>query len=73
MGTPASIRARVEPQMEAWEVEPLEESTSDTRRRRIGELLNRRDHRHAGPSQPERRDRSPGGPGLGKDWVSPTE
>ena len=26
MGTPASIRARVEPQMEPWEVEPLEDS-----------------------------------------------
>ena len=32
IGTPASIRARVEPQMEAWEVEPLEETTSETRR-----------------------------------------
>ena len=32
MGTPASIRARVEPQMDAWEVEPLELSTSDTQR-----------------------------------------
>ena len=32
MGTPASIRARVEPQMEPWEVEPLEESTSLTTR-----------------------------------------
>ena len=29
MGTPASMRARVEPQMEPWEVEPLEETTSD--------------------------------------------
>jgi len=32
MGTPASIRARVEPHTEAMEVEPLEERTSDTRR-----------------------------------------
>ena len=32
MGTPASISARVEPQMEPWEVEPLEERTSDTTR-----------------------------------------
>ena len=32
IGTPASMRARVEPQMEAWEVEPLEDTTSLTRR-----------------------------------------
>ena len=32
MGTPASIRASVEPQMEACEVEPLELRTSDTQR-----------------------------------------
>ena len=32
MGTPASIRARVEPQMEPWEVEPLELRTSETTR-----------------------------------------
>ena len=32
MGTPASISARVEPQMDAWEVEPLELSTSETQR-----------------------------------------
>ena len=32
IGTPASIRARVEPQIDAWEVEPLEESTSLTSR-----------------------------------------
>ena len=32
MGTPASISARVEPQMEPWEVEPLELNTSDTTR-----------------------------------------
>ena len=32
IGTPASIRASVEPQMEPCEVEPLEESTSETRR-----------------------------------------
>ena len=32
MGTPASMRARVLPQMEPWEVEPLEESTSLTTR-----------------------------------------
>ena len=30
--TPASIRARVEPQIEPWEVEPLEERTSETTR-----------------------------------------
>ena len=32
IGTPASISASVEPQMEPCEVEPLEESTSETRR-----------------------------------------
>ena len=32
IGTPASISASVEPQTEACEVEPLEESTSDTQR-----------------------------------------
>ena len=32
MGTPASIRASVEPQMDAWEVEPLEDRTSETQR-----------------------------------------
>ncbi len=32
IGTPASISARVEPQIEPCEVEPLEESTSETRR-----------------------------------------
>ena len=32
MGTPASISASVEPQMEPWEVEPLELSTSETTR-----------------------------------------
>ena len=32
MGTPASMRAKVEPQMEPWEVEPLEETTSLTTR-----------------------------------------
>ncbi len=31
-GTPASISAIVVPQMEPWEVEPLEERTSDTTR-----------------------------------------
>ncbi len=36
IGTPASIRASVEPQMEACEVEPLEESTSETRRSAYG-------------------------------------
>ena len=30
IGTPASIRASVEPQIEPCEVEPLEETTSDT-------------------------------------------
>jgi hypothetical protein len=33
IGTPASINARVEPQTDAIEVEPLEDSTSETRRR----------------------------------------
>ena len=33
MGTPVSINARVEPHTEAMEVEPLEDSTSDTNRR----------------------------------------
>ena len=33
IGTPASISARVLPQTEAWEVEPLEDMTSETRRR----------------------------------------
>ena len=32
IGTPASIRDRVLPQTEPWEVEPLEDSTSETRR-----------------------------------------
>ena len=32
MGTPASIRASVEPQMEPCEVEPLEDRTSETTR-----------------------------------------
>ena len=32
-GTPASIRDRVEPQIEPWEVEPLEDRTSETTRR----------------------------------------
>ena len=32
IGTPASISARVLPQTEAWEVLPLEDSTSETRR-----------------------------------------
>ena len=32
MVTPASIRLMVEAQMEAWLVEPLEETTSETRR-----------------------------------------
>ena len=36
IGTPASIRASVEPQTEPWEVEPLEEMTSETRRRAYG-------------------------------------
>ena len=36
IGTPASIRARVLPQTEAWEVEPLEDMTSETRRRQYG-------------------------------------
>ena len=36
MGTPASIRARVAPQMEPWEVEPLEETTSLTTRMAYG-------------------------------------
>ena len=31
-GTPASMSAMVEPQMEAWEVEPLEEIASETTR-----------------------------------------
>ena len=30
IGTPASMRARVDPQTEACDVEPLEEMTSDT-------------------------------------------
>ena len=33
IGTPAAIIDRVEPQTEAIEVEPLEASTSETRRR----------------------------------------
>ena len=36
IGTPAAISARVEPQMDAWEVEPFEESTSETRRYAYG-------------------------------------
>lgn len=43
IGTPASINARVEPQTDAIEVEPLEDKTSDTSRRDIGygELVER--------------------------------
>ena len=33
IGTPASINASVEPQIDACEVEPLEDTTSLTRRR----------------------------------------
>ena len=36
IGTPAAISERVEPQMEACEVEPLDERTSETRRRQYG-------------------------------------
>ena len=38
IGTPASISARVLPQTEAMEVEPLEDRTSDTRRSVYGKL-----------------------------------
>ena len=44
MGTPAAIRARVEPHTEAWEVEPLELKTSLTQPVCIGELFHRGDH-----------------------------
>ena len=44
IGTPAAISASVLPQMDACEVEPLELSTSETRRS-AGELLHRRDDR----------------------------
>ena len=33
MGTPAAMSERVDPQTDAMEVEPLEESTSETTRR----------------------------------------
>ena len=36
MGTPASMSASVEPQMEPCDVEPLDESTSDTTRMAYG-------------------------------------
>ncbi len=36
IGTPAAIRERVEPHTEPWDVEPLEESTSDTTRMQYG-------------------------------------
>ena len=36
IGTPASIRARVEPQVEAIDVEPLPATTSETRRMTYG-------------------------------------
>ena len=36
MGTPASISASVEPQMEACDVEPLEDRTSETTRMAYG-------------------------------------
>ena len=45
MGTPASMSARVEPQMEPWEVEPLEESNLGHHADGIGELVHRRGSR----------------------------
>ena len=39
IGTPASISARVEPQTEPCEVEPLDEMTSETRRSAYGNSL----------------------------------
>ena len=36
IGTPASISASVEPQMEPWDVEPLDDTTSDTKRSAYG-------------------------------------
>ena len=38
IGTPASISARVLPQTDAIEVEPLDDSTSETRRSVYGKL-----------------------------------
>ena len=45
IGTPASIRDRVEPHTEAMEEEPLEDRISLTRRSGIGELFLGGDHR----------------------------
>ena len=42
IGTPASISDSVEPQTEPIEVEPLDDSTSETSAERVGELLDRR-------------------------------
>ena len=45
IGTPASISARVEPQTEPCEVEPLDEMTSDTKRSAYGNSLHGRNDR----------------------------
>ena len=72
MGTPASIRASVEPQMEAWEVEPLEETTSETTRMAYGNsstdgMTGSRAFSASAPWPISRR------PGLLDAFASPTE
>ena len=73
MGTPASISASVEPQTEAWEVEPLEDMTSETSADGVGELLHRRESsgssaRSASAPWPISRR-----PGLRRGFASPVE
>ena len=49
IGTPASIRASVEPQVDAIEVEPLPATTSETRRMTYGNSSWRREDRQERP------------------------
>ena len=66
MGTPASISASVEPQMDAWLVEPLErEHLGHARRMAYGNSSTAGHARAAGRARQERRGRSRGGPGCG--------
>ncbi len=48
MGTPPSIRDSDDAHTEAMDVEPFDDSTSDTRRS-VGPLLERGHHRQEGP------------------------
>ena len=49
IGTPASMSARVEPQVDAIEVEPLDVTHSLTRRMTYGKSCSRRQHRQQRP------------------------